>query len=86
LLGGNRFAVLQTICGTALSQRFAGACQCLVIPGHSHDACDGSLFDLRKDSLKDIARTIIANVTRGRAEGLAREIQAQLKGKKLPAG
>jgi hypothetical protein len=50
------------------------------------EARDGSLFDLRKDSIKDIAATIIANVTPGRAEGIAREILHQFKSKKTPAG
>jgi hypothetical protein len=47
---------------------------------------DGSLFDYRRDSLRDIASTLIARGTPGRAEGLAREILAQLKAKKMPAG
>jgi hypothetical protein len=50
------------------------------------EARDGSLFDLKKDSLKNIAATIIANITPGRAQGLADAIKAALKTKKMPAG
>jgi hypothetical protein len=49
-------------------------------------ARDGSLFDLRRDSIEDIAAAIIGNVTPGRAEGIARKILGHFKAKTTPGG
>jgi hypothetical protein len=46
----------------------------------------GSLFDLRKDTVKDIVDVIFAHVSEGRADNIANEIKGRLKKKKTPAG
>jgi hypothetical protein len=50
------------------------------------EARDGSLFDLRKDTIKDIAAAIINNAAPSRAQSIAREILNQFKNKETPAG
>jgi hypothetical protein len=50
------------------------------------EARDGSLFDLRRGSIRDIVDVIIPHVTPGRVEGTSREIMARFKNKKTPAG
>jgi hypothetical protein len=50
------------------------------------EARDGSLFDLRRDTVKDIVTAILAHINPSRAEDIAREILARLKAKKMPAG
>jgi hypothetical protein len=47
---------------------------------------DGSLFDLRRDKIDDIAVTIISNASPSRAEGIARALLRLLKEKKTPVG
>jgi hypothetical protein len=47
---------------------------------------DGSLFDLRKDKIDDIATVIMRNATPGRVEGLVRTLQRRLKELKTPVG
>jgi len=49
------------------------------------EARDGSLFDLRRDSVDAVADTIGGSITAGRAEKLARGILSRLKAAK-PAG
>jgi hypothetical protein len=47
---------------------------------------DGSLFDLRRDSVDEIATTIVGSVSAHKAETLARRILKLLKDAKQPAG
>jgi hypothetical protein len=47
---------------------------------------DGSLFDLRRDKIDDIATVIIKNAAPGRVQGLVRALQRQLKELKTPVG
>ena len=47
---------------------------------------DGSLFDLRRDKIDDIAAVIMKNATPGRVEGLVRTLQRRLKELKTPVG
>jgi hypothetical protein len=46
---------------------------------------DGSLFDLKRDTIADIARTIVANVSEGKGKAIAERILAAYK-KPKPAG
>lgn len=47
----------------------------------------GSLFDLKNDTAKDIALTIVKNVSSGRAETIIREMRLALRaGQQAPAG
>jgi hypothetical protein len=47
---------------------------------------DGSLFDLRKDTIADIATAIMRNATPGRVDQIVRALQQQLKKVKTPVG
>jgi hypothetical protein len=40
---------------------------------------DGSLFDLKNDSVKEIAEAIVANISEGKAESLAKAIHEAIK-------
>jgi hypothetical protein len=45
------------------------------------EARDGSLFDLKKDSAKDIADTIVSTISPNKAETIARAILKTIKAK-----
>jgi hypothetical protein len=49
-------------------------------------ADSGSLFDLRKDTINDIARVIVSNVSESRADEIARAIRRAVKAKQKHAG
>jgi hypothetical protein len=40
---------------------------------------DGSLFDLKNDSVREIAEAIVANISEGKAESLAKAIHEAIK-------
>jgi hypothetical protein len=47
---------------------------------------DGSLFDLRRDAIDDIAAVIMSNATPGRVQGIAHALIRLLKKQKTPVG
>jgi hypothetical protein len=49
-------------------------------------ASDGSLFDLRRDTVSDIVGTIVTHVTDHKARSIAEAILKALKAKTVPAG
>lgn len=49
-------------------------------------AQDGSLFDIKRDTVSDIADAIIRHLTPSRSESIANAIKAKLKEKVQPAG
>jgi hypothetical protein len=47
---------------------------------------DGSLFDLRRDTAKDIVTAILGNISEHKAKEIATGILTTIKGKRTPAG
>jgi hypothetical protein len=47
---------------------------------------EGSLFDLSRDTAKDIAAIIVGKLTASKASSIAKEITNALKNKKTPGG